>query len=198
MTNAHRYLLAALLAISLLAAGCGGDDDTPAAGSASGSAVPFDRAFDRAFIDGMVPHHEGAIEMAEAAKTAGLSQPELIEIADAIVETQQEEIDEMKDWRAEWFGSAEIDPSGAEALGLSEEEMGMQHGGAAISSADDVDAAFARMMTDHHNGAIAMAKQALERGEREEIKELAREIIAAQEREIAIMEKHVSGKHSTH
>jgi uncharacterized protein (DUF305 family) len=160
----------------------------------AGGGIPFDRAF----IDGMVPHHEGAIEMAKAAKDAGLAEPELIEIADAIVDTQQREIDEMKDWRAEWFGSAEIDPLGGTFLGLSEDEMGMQHDASALEAADDVDAEFASMMIDHHEGAIAMAKLALERAQHDEIRQLAEEIIAAQEREIDVMRSHAAGEHSTH
>lgn len=186
-----RYTTPLVLLVAVLTfAGCGGGDD-----STTGGAAPFDRAF----IDGMVPHHEGAISMAKAAKSAGLSQPDLVEIADAIIETQQQEIDQMKAWRAEWFGSSEIDPNGADVLGLTEEEMGMQHDASAIESADDVDAAFARMMIDHHNGAIEMAELALERAQHEEIRQLGEEIIEAQRREIEIMEKHAQGgDHETH
>lgn len=192
-----RYLTSLFAVAALLLAGCGGDDDSAADGgtTAVNSSVPFDRAF----IDGMVPHHEGAIAMANAAKAAGLSQPELVEIADAIIDTQQQEIDEMKSWRAEWFGSSEIDPAGADALGLSEEEMGMQHDASAIEAAEDVDGAFASMMIDHHNGAIQMAELALERAQHEEVRQLAEEITEAQLREVGIMEKYVEGgEHDTH
>lgn len=186
-----------VVVFGLAVAGCGGDEKASspeASGPSSVSAVPFDRAF----IDGMVPHHEGAIEMAKAAKAAGLSQPELIKIADDIIATQQTEIDQMKDWRAEWFGSPEIDPLGADALGLSEEMMGMQHDASALDGAGDVDAMFAQMMIDHHNGAIEMARLAKNKGQHAEIRELADAIIAAQEREVAIMEKHAAGDHDGH
>lgn len=175
-------------AIVLAVAGCGGDDSDEAAGTtgAAGSAVPFDRAF----IDAMVPHHQGAIEMARAAKAAGLSEPALVDIANAIETTQQDEIDRMLEWREEWFGSGEIDPNGADALGLSEEQMGMQHEGFDFSSSDDVNADFASMMIDHHNGAIAMARLAQDRGEHSAVRELADVIIEAQEREVEVMEEH--------
>ena len=179
-------LLLALAALSLLAAGCGGDDDAGAPATETQS-VPFDRAF----IDAMVPHHEEAIEMARAAKEAGLSEPVLVEIADAIIATQQEEIDRMKAWREEWFGSAEIDPDGARALGMPMEEMGMNEAPVDFSGEQDVDGAFAAMMVAHHKGAIAMAELARQRTEREEIASLAADIVAAQQEEIETLQEFV-------
>lgn len=185
------FASAAALAV---AAGCGGDDaDESATPAATSSSVPFDRAF----IDAMVPHHESAIEMAEAAVDAGLSQPELVTVANDIVDSQQAEIDEMLSWRRDWFGSSEIDPEGASELGLSDEAMGMEHGTAEIESADDVDRAFAAAMIPHHEGAIQMAKLARERGQHEEIRTLAEAIISAQQREIEILEPHAGGHHDS-
>jgi uncharacterized protein (DUF305 family) len=188
-----RVVFVAFLAVATLA-GCGGDsDDTDEASTApaSSSAVPFDRSF----IDAMVPHHESAIEMAEAAKPR-LTQPDLIEVADDIVASQQAEIDRMLAWREEWFGSREIDPAGAAGLGLSDEQMGMDHGAMTdIEGAADVDKAFAQAMIPHHEGAIEMAKLAQERAQHDEIKELAGDIIDAQEREIEILMKHSTGGH---
>jgi len=179
--------LAALGALGLLlaAAGCGGGDDE----GGGEQAVPFDQAF----IDGMVPHHQEAIAQAKAARAAGLSQPELVQIADAIIATQQEEIDRMVEWRKAWYGSGEIDPNGAAALGLSDLQMGMQHDAVDLSAAEDVDQAFAAMMIDHHQGAITMASLALDRAEHGEIKELAQAVIDAQEAEIDVMEAHAMG-----
>jgi uncharacterized protein (DUF305 family) len=181
----------ACLALAVVLTACGGDDDEETRGSASPGAVPFDRAF----IDAMVPHHESAIAMAEAAREAGLSQPDLLTIVSDIVRTQQAEIDQMQAWRADWFGSGEIDPRGAEALGLSDEQMGMQHSAGDIATAGDVDAAFATKMIDHHEGAIRMAELALERGQHAEIRMLAQQIVAAQQREIEIMREHAVGVH---
>jgi uncharacterized protein (DUF305 family) len=182
--------LAVLFALTaVLAVGCGGgDDDEPA----SSSAVPFDQAF----IDAMVPHHQEAIEMAEAAKARGLTVAELDQIADDIIATQQGEIDQMLAWREEWFGSRDIGPLLPEVLGLSEDELGMEHGSAAeITNAADADATFAAMMVPHHEGAIAMAEVARERAEHDEIEALAAAILAAQEREVATLEEHASAEH---
>ena len=185
MKHISSWTLAVVAVVLVLAAlgGCGGGADEGVTGE----------DFDRAFIDAMVPHHESAIAMARAAKEAGLSQPDLVRVADDILATQQGEIDQMKRWRAEWFGSSTIDPDGAAALGLSESEMGMQHDADAIAGSTSVDTDFAQMMITHHQGAIEMAKLADDRAEHDEIKDLAEKIISAQEREIDVMRPHASG-----
>jgi len=174
--------------VVLVLSACGGGDS-----SADAGATPSGDAFDKAFIDAMVPHHQSAIEMATAAKEAGLSQPDLVKVADDILATQQLEINQMKDWRGEWFGSSTIDPQGATALGLSESQMGMEHDADALTGSGDVDTDFAQMMITHHQGAIDMAKLAADNAEHDELKDLAEEIISAQEREIEAMRPHASG-----
>ena len=102
----------------------------------------------------------------------------------------------MLEWREQWYGSRRLGRVLPGVLGVPENELGMQHGSAdEVTGAADVDATFAQMMIAHHEGAVAMAEAAKERAEHEELKELADAIIAAQEREIAIMEKHASGDH---
>ena len=187
--------MVALTVLTLVAAGCGGSDNDSSAGTTATAAgnVPFDLAF----IDAMVPHHRSAIAMAKAAQKAGLSQPELVKIAGDIVSSQQTEIDEMLDWREQWYGSRAVEPMNADTLGMSDEEMGMMGHDMEgdIAHADDVDAAFADAMIPHHEGAIAMAKLADERAQHQEIKDLGAAIISAQEREITILEKHAKGMH---
>jgi uncharacterized protein (DUF305 family) len=58
--------------------------------------------FDLAFIDAMIEHHESAIAAAEIIKGA-TQRPELQDLADAIIEAQQREIEQMEAWRAEWY-----------------------------------------------------------------------------------------------
>jgi uncharacterized protein (DUF305 family) len=61
------------------------------------------------------------------------------------------------------------------------------HRAMAIDYTGDADVDFVRSMIPHHQGAIDMAEIELEHGKDAEIKELAKNIIAAQEQEIAMM-----------
>lgn len=53
--------------------------------------------------------------------------------------------------------------------------------------ANDFDKVFIEMMIPHHQGAIDMAKLALNNADHQEIKDMAKEIIKAQESEIKMM-----------
>ena len=64
-----------------------------------------DKPFDRAFIDAMIPHHQGAIRMARVILEEGGDQ-RITQLADAIVRAQAQEIREMNGWREDWYGAA--------------------------------------------------------------------------------------------
>jgi len=62
--------------------------------------------FDKAFISGMIEHHQGAIDMANLAKQNAKHQ-DIKSMADDIVSTQSKEISQMKTWQSEWgYGSS--------------------------------------------------------------------------------------------
>ena len=61
--------------------------------------------FDLAFVEMMAAHHQGAIDMANTELKEG-SLPEVTRLAQQIIDTQQDEIDQLKRWKAEWSTAA--------------------------------------------------------------------------------------------
>lgn len=59
-------------------------------------------AFDKAFLEEMVIHHEGAVDMAKKVLEVS-KRPELIRLANEIIAAQTKEIQMMNRWKAEWF-----------------------------------------------------------------------------------------------
>jgi uncharacterized protein (DUF305 family) len=59
--------------------------------------------FDRAFIEGMIEHHEGAVAMAQQALLSA-KHPEIKQIANDIIAAQTREIDTMRGWLRSWYG----------------------------------------------------------------------------------------------
>jgi uncharacterized protein (DUF305 family) len=59
--------------------------------------------FDRAFLDMMIPHHEGAIRMAKFQLERGRNRT-VKRLAEGIVDAQTNEIALMHQWRIQWYG----------------------------------------------------------------------------------------------
>lgn len=68
-------------------------------------------AFDKAFIEQMTVHHQGAIQMAEMAlRNAGHA--EIKQLAGDIISAQNTEIQQMQEWQVSWYGAqAPITPN---------------------------------------------------------------------------------------
>ena len=66
-----------------------------------------------------------------------------------------------------------------------------------IKPSGDVDRDFVEMMVPHHQGAVDMAKAELKYGHNEQLRRLAQEIVANQQREIAVMRNAVSDGRSS-
>lgn len=143
------------------------------------------QGIDEKFIVQMIPHHEGAIEMAELALTRS-KRPEIISLSNAIIAAQQKEITEMTSWYTEWFGAAPVTDS---------REMGGMHMSGMTGDMDDLNKAsdadfdriFLTQMIPHHEMAIMMVSMLAATTERSEMKQLADNIKTSQAREIEMM-----------
>ncbi len=60
-------------------------------------------ALDRAFVENMIVHHEGAIEMAEKVVDQ-TKRPEVKALAEEIIATQGAEVETMNGWLKQWYG----------------------------------------------------------------------------------------------
>jgi uncharacterized protein (DUF305 family) len=212
------WLLALLLAVAFILAGCGGAGGGQQ-GSGSGSEQGTDkktgggmagmdhsqmghgsmgmgsgemarqmvmengRYSDERFIDAMVPHHQGAIAMAEVA-LKNAEHERIKQLSRAIISSQQAEIEELKSIKKEEFGTSQV------PMEMSPEQMrgmGMMMNPQDLASREPFDRAFIDAMIPHHQSAIEMAQVALEESENPKIKDLARNIVSAQQSEIEQM-----------
>ncbi|AHJ28936.1 DUF305 domain-containing protein [Nodularia spumigena CS-584] len=155
---------------------------------------PADASYDLRFIDGMIVHHQGAVVMAQEAQEKS-QRPEIKELADEIIKAQNQEIAQMQQWRSAWYPNAgdkamahhgemgnmmEMTPEQKQAMMMSMD----------LGAADaEFDLRFINGMIPHHEGALVMAQDVLQKSQRREMKKLAEEIIQAQETEINQMKQ---------
>jgi uncharacterized protein (DUF305 family) len=184
------------LALSLCLAACAGSPPPAAAPTppAAEAPKPDTAPFDRMFIDMMVPHHQGAVEMAHIALERA-EHPELKVMAQAIVSSQEAEIARMKGWRNAWFGSEDTPPMGGAmdpgmpdmpGMGGMTDMPRMVEG---LKTASPFDLAFIDAMIPHHQEAVRMAGEATTKAGHAEINELAASILRDQQKEIAQLQE---------
>src|SRR6266446_2159619 len=147
---------------------------------------------DRDFVAMMVPHHQGAIDMAKAELSYGHNEL-LRRLAQEIIVTQQQEIVVMRRALVSAVAAPSTGPAEAPFLAKSNAAMTRMMAAMKIKPFNDVDRDFVAMMVPHHQGAIDMAEAELSYGHNEPLLGLAQEIIATQEQEIAVM-RHALGK----
>ena len=135
-------------------------------------------ADDIAFAEMMIPHHEQAIEMSEIALT-NTTNPDVLQLAQEIKDAQSPEIELMMSWtgvKASTHAGHMMDGM------LSQDEL------AELGEAKDkkFDILFLKGMIRHHEGAIEMAQDVADSGNKE-VADLSASIITAQESEISKM-----------
>ena len=153
---------------ALLLSGC-------AASTQSNSEYSAD---DIAFAEMMIPHHEQAIEMSEIA-LSNTTNPEVLQLAQEIRDAQSPEIELMMSRT----GAKGSNHAGHMMDGmLSQDELSDLR----QAKNKNFDLLFLKGMIRHHEGAIEMAQDVADSGNKE-VADLSASIITAQESEISKM-----------
>jgi uncharacterized protein (DUF305 family) len=140
------------------------------------------------FVRGMIPHHQGAVDMAKVQLQYGKDE-ELKELTRRIITWQEAEIGFMKQWLAgrnsAWQASNACERKSVAAYINS---MANMHRDMNIQYTGDADYDFVKGMIPHHQGAIDMAWVLKEHGASHDLRQLADDIIRSQGQEIRWME----------
>lgn len=132
---------------------------------------------EREFIEGMIPHHQEAVDTAKEVIARGGTTPAIQELVSNIVVAQEAEIAEMKEWYQEWYGEEYQDTGDYQPMMRELEGL----------TGADIDRVFLEDMIMHHMGAIMMARSVRPYIEHQEIETLADAIEETQSEEIALM-----------
>jgi uncharacterized protein (DUF305 family) len=196
-------LTGGLMSAVVVLAGCSDTAETPAAGSSATDESSADQSAefndaDVTFAQGMIPHHEGALTMAEVA-TDRASDPRVVDLAERIRAGQDPEIDLMNGWLEDWGQPLQNDSGDMGGMDHgSEGTGGKDHGsegmgGMAMEDMPGAGPEFDRMwleaMIEHHDGAVEMARTEIEDGRNAEALDLARLISQTQTQEIEEMQQ---------
>jgi len=155
---------------------------------------PTDADYDLRFIDAMILHHQGALVMAREVQQKS-TRPELKQLADEIIEAQEKEIAQMQQWKKAWYPQSGEQPMAWHAqmghmMAMSPEQMKAMQMDMDLGKADSgFDLRFLNAMIPHHEGALTMAQDALNKSKRPEMKQLAEDIISSQQKEIDQMKQ---------
>jgi uncharacterized protein (DUF305 family) len=102
---------------------------------------------DTHFVAGMIPHHQGAIEMAKVELQVG-KDSDLRKLAEGVIKMQEGEIAFMKDWLAKTDQAALT--AAPESTAAFKQAMGVMMKDMMAPSSGDADIDFARGMIAHH------------------------------------------------
>ncbi|MFB7500446.1 DUF305 domain-containing protein [Streptomyces sp. NPDC056161] len=200
-------LVLAAAGAALVLAACGSGDGGDGSGHAGHGATPSTSATDTAgthnaqdvtFAQGMIPHHQQAVEMARLAADRA-SSAQVKDLAARIEKAQDPEITTMTGWLKTWGEDVPM--------------AGMDHGASGTSgnsgmtgmmddkdmtalekaTGKDFDTKFLTMMVEHHKGAVEMATTEQAKGAYGPAKSLAGSIVTAQNTEIGEMQ-HLLGQ----
>jgi uncharacterized protein (DUF305 family) len=166
-------VLAAAATVGGLLAGCGSNTSPattppPAASSAPAVGQQQHNQADIVFLHNMIHHHARAITMSQLARNQATS-PQVKDLATRIEAQQGPEIQQMRNLLTAWGAPAPVTPGGRGPMG----GVGF-------------DQMFLQRVIVHHQGTITMSQTELAQGINPAARNLAQQIINAQQADINV------------
>ena len=195
-TLRRAFAVAASVAV-LLVLGCSGQSSSAGGSTApteavSGVAVDVNQE-DVRFARLMAPHHDQAVSMCEMvlSKKRGVKS-EVRDLAEQIGKVRESQFETLNGWIQSWDPGGDQEPA--------EDENAPHHGGHGLMTErqmQELDMAdgpaaqklFLEGMIKHHEGAVAIAEAEVTGGSHPDAVELAKEMVATQQAEIATMQQ---------
>lgn len=159
-----------------------------------GMMIPYTGNADIDFVAGMIPHHQGAVDMAQVELQYG-KDPQMRALAQRIIIAQETEIGYMNQWLSGRQSKWRAD--NVDALPSSkgyQQAMEVMHRDMAIDYTGNADVDFARGMIPHHQGAVDMAWVLKEHGMDMGLRRFADDIIRSQGQEIRLMQEWLAAQ----
>jgi uncharacterized protein (DUF305 family) len=165
---------------------------SPLVASGSGPAPEAPQAsFEQAFLTNTIDHHFMAVEMGSLCVEKGRKH-KLRDVCQDIVENQSAEIEEMRGYLRDWYGTDKEpmmpdDPLDGDMADMEELEQ--------AAPGREFDVLVSRMFIEHHLLQIARSTRCLRMAYHDELEDLCRRQIRTQAAEIRIFENVVRAYH---
>ena len=185
-----RHLPVLTVVVAAALAACGSDNTTSSDPTAATSAAAATEAAlneaDVEFAQGMIAHHEQAIEMAEIALDPAVgASAEVVDLATRIQAAQDPEVALMTGWLEAAGESVTMDTSdGHDMSSMPGMMTADQMDEMAAMTGAEFDQMWLTMMIAHHEGAVSQSETVKADGSNADVLVLADQIIAAQQAEI--------------
>lgn len=191
-----RHVAAPAVVVAITLAACGSDESSssepaPSVTTSTGSiATDSLNEADVGFAQGMIVHHEQAIEMAEIALDPnGAASAEVVDLATRVRSAQDPEVQLMTGWLTAAGGACHDgyvrghDMFSMDGMMSTERMQSLS-----AASGSEFDRMWRGMMIAHHEGAISQAETVKSSGANPDVLALADQIMTAQQAEIAEMQ----------
>jgi uncharacterized protein (DUF305 family) len=146
---------------------------------------PDDGEFELRFLDAMILHHQGTVEMAQESLQRS-QREDIRQLSQEMIEGYRDDIAQMQAWRSQWYADAPqspqmYDPQRSQTVEMNDGMISMLTMEMDLAEGDNnYDQRYVNAMIAHHEGALDMARQVLENSDRPDIEAFANGLIDRQ------------------